>query len=100
MCVKSYANILDGKLVTQCNLVLKVMTHLMKRKLSPSVGEHLGPVSNLFALEIPLLVENLLMASAWLGSEQIFLVSPWHCTALTPFCKMFLLVATVLLAKI
>lgn len=70
----------------------------MKRK-SLAVGEHVGPVSNLFALEIPLLMENLLVARAWLWSEQVLLVSPRHCAALTPFCKMFLLVAAALLAK-
>lgn len=32
MGVKSYANILDGKLVTECHLVLRVMSYLMKRK--------------------------------------------------------------------
>lgn len=71
----------------------------MKRK-SPAVGEHVGPASNLFALEIPLIVENLLVARAWLFSEQVLLVSPRRCAPLTPFCKMFLLVAAALLAKI
>lgn len=61
------------------------------------MGEHVGSVSSSFALEIPLLMEDLVMARAWLWSE---LVSPWHCTALTPFCKIFLLMVAALFAKI
>lgn len=57
----------------------------MKRKCLPAVGEHVGPVSNFLALEIPLLMENLLVARAWLWSEQVLLVFLWHCAALTPF---------------
>lgn len=62
------------------------------------MGEHVGPVSNLAALGIALLVENLSVDRAWLWSEQVLLVSPWHCAA--PLCKMFLLVVAALLAKI
>lgn len=71
-----------------------------EKEMIAAVGEYVDPVSSLFALEIPLLMENLLVARAWLWSEQVFVISARHCGALTPFCKMFLLMLAALFAKI